>query len=173
MRDYKKNLILMILIFMTFISCNCKDENHIDKYDVNIAALETLPDNFYAYRHGSIFIDSNKYMIWFNLDFFGNVENVFEITDIIEHEKDQTKIIKKYAIDTVKSKIIAQKFVDLSREFKFGHINIDRKNKIAFSYKDGLREQYVKIYNDSLKNVYLKNSDFKLLKNGWFENIEN
>jgi hypothetical protein len=170
MKNYKK-FVISVLIFVSTLFSSCRDVNHIDKYDVNIDSLKNLPDNFYAYRGGRIFIDTNKYMIWFNLDYFGNVESVFKINDIIDFDKNQANLINKYAIDTIKSKIIAQKFIDLSHQFKFGHINIQRKNKIAFSYKDGLPEQYVITFNDSLRNVYIKNAEFKLLKNGWFENI--
>ena len=65
-----------------------------------------------------------------------------------------------------------RKFVDLSRKFRFGHICVDKANKIAFSNQDGLSEQFVKTFNDSLKNIYLINKEFKLLPNGWFEYLD-
>lgn len=166
--------IKLILLFLITLLIGCKNENHIEKYDVNINSFKTLPDNFYAYRGGRIFIDTKEYMIWFNLDSYGNVESVFKIDDIIDRgNRNQANVIRKYKIDTLESKANAQKFIELSNEFKFGHINIDRKNKIAFSYKNGLPEQYVKVFNDSLKNVYNKNADFRFLENEWFEYIEN
>ena len=81
-------------------------------------------------------------------------------------------IIKTYAIDTLLSKSCTQIFIDLSRKYSFGHILVDRKNKISFSYKDGLAEQYVKALNDSINNAYLKKKNFVLLSNGWYQNTE-
>ena len=65
-----------------------------------------------------------------------------------------------------------QRFIDLSRKFKFGHIKVDKSNKVSFSYRDGLSEQFVITFNDSLKEKYSNNNDFKLLTNGWFEYID-
>lgn len=157
---------------MAVFNYGCKEENHIDKYDVNVETLKTLPDAFYAYRRGNIFFDNEKYMIWYSLDNSGNVEDIFKISDLTDQNSDKTVTINKYKIDTIGNKIVMQRFIDLSRKFKFGHIKIDKSNKVSFSYRDGLSEQYVMTFNDSIKANYLKNKNFKLLENGWFENIE-
>jgi hypothetical protein len=113
-----------------------------------------------------------NYRVWLSIDIFGNVKNIFKIEDFKNDSSVTLTILNKYKIDTIKTKIIMQKFVDLGRKFKFGHIKIERAKKISFSYQDGLYEQFVKTINDSVKNIYLKDKDFILLNNGWFENIK-
>ena len=167
--------IFIITLIITFINFSCKNENHIDKYEVNLDSLKTLPDAFYAYRRGNIYYEDvklKKYRIWLTLDNLGNVKNIFRIEDFADKDADEITTINKYKIDTTENKILMQKFVDLSREFKFGHINVDKTNKISFSYQEDLPEQYVRSFNDSLRNIYLNNKDFRLLNNGWFEYIE-
>jgi hypothetical protein len=157
---------------MTVFNFGCKEENHIDKYEVNVDSLKTLPDGFYAYRRGNIYYDNEKYMIWHTLDNFGNAQNIFRISDLADQNSDKTTTINKYNIDTTENKIIMQRFIYLSRKFKFGHIKVDKSNKISFSYQDGLSEQFVITFNDSLKNKYSNNKDFIFLTNGWFEYVD-
>ncbi len=102
----------------------------------------------------------------------GNVKDIFNISDLTDQNSDRTTIINKYNIDTTDNKIVMQRFIDLSRKYKFGHIKVDKSNKISFSYRDGLSEQFVMTFNDSLRNKYSNNKDFKLLTNGWFEYID-
>ena len=157
---------------MTIFIFGCKEENHIDKYGVNLDSLKTLPDAFYAHRRGNIYFNNGEYMIWLTLDNNGDVKDIFKITDLTDKNTSFIATISKYKIDTSDIKIQMQKFLDLSSRFKFGHINVDKANKISFSYQDGLSEQYVKTYNDSINDIYLKNKDFRLLKNGWFKYVE-
>jgi hypothetical protein len=157
---------------MTVFNFGCKEENHIDKYEVNVESLKTLPDGFYAYRRGNIYYNNEKYMIWHTLDIFGNAQNIFRISDLVDQNSAKTTTINKYNIDTTENKIIMQRFIDLSRKFKFGHIKVDKSNKISFSYKEGLSEQFVMTFNDSLKNKYANNKDFIFLTNGWFEYVD-
>lgn len=167
--------ILTIVVFVIFIGVGCKNENHIDKYNVSLDSLETLPDNFYAYRRGRVYLeDINKgnYRIWFNRDKDGNVHDIFKIEDFRSGDSSMEGIIRNYSIDTFLNKALAQKFIRISRLYKLGHLSIKRKNKISFSYKDGLAEQYVKAMNDSVNNIYANKKDFTLLENGWFEYVE-
>ena len=128
--------------------------------------LKTLPENFYGYRKGSVYLedlDFKKYRIWFNLNENGNLKNIFRI-DNIQNPKDSLQALKIFKIDTIQEKKNMQKFIDLSRKFKFGHIRMDTINKCYFSSIDGLSEEFVKTFNDSLTNQYLENKDLKLLK---------
>ena len=164
-----------IIIFLLILNLSCDDINHIDKYAIIVDSLKTLPDNFYGYRRGSIYIEDSefkKYRLWFKLNDSGNIKSVFRVDDLKNYKEDLNSVIKNYNIDTLEFKENAQKFIDLSRKYNFGHINIDKKNKIYFSYRDGLSEQYVMVFTDSLKRKYSNDKQFKLLKNGWFENIE-
>ena len=172
MKPYRKFEIFIFIVIMTIFSFSCNDKNHIDKYEVNLDSLKSLPDAFYAYRRGNIYSDNGKFMIWFNLNNSGDVKNIFEITDLTDRNAGDTETLNKYKIDTTEHKIIMQKFLNLSRKFKFGHIYVDKANKISFSYQEGLTEQYVKTFNDSLKVRYINSKDFRLLDNGWFEYIE-
>ena len=161
-----------IIFFITIINASCK--NHIDKYNVKVDSLKLLPDNFYAYRGGRIYVEDiklEKYRIWFNRDDEGDLQDIYTIDDL-KNRYSGLKIINTYGIDTFLSKAYAQTFIQLSRKYKFGHIYIDKKYKISFSYRDGLAEQYVMALNDSIKNIYANNKDFRLLKNGWFEFID-
>ncbi len=171
MTKQRKIQTLLIILFATAFSFGCKEQNHIDKYEVNVDSLKTLPDGFYAYRRGSIFFDNEKFMIWYTLDNSGNVKDVFRISDMADQDSEKEVTIKKYNIDTTANKTDMQRFIDLSRKFKFGHISVNRLNKVSFSYRDGLAEQYVKTFNDSLKGEYSNNKDFKILTNGWFEYV--
>ncbi|GGD43276.1 hypothetical protein GCM10011514_04050 [Emticicia aquatilis] len=172
MTKYRKIQTLIIILIATVLSFGCKEENHIDKYEVNVDSLKTLPDGFYAYRRGNIFFDNEKFMIWYTLDNSGNVKDVFRISDMANQGSEKAATINKYNIDTTANKIDIQRFIDLSRKFKFGHIKVDRLNKVSFSYRDGLSEQYVMTFIDSLKEKYSNNKDFKILTNGWFEYID-
>ena len=172
MSKHRKIQTLVIIILATLFSFGCKVENHIDKYEVNVDSLKTLPDGFYAYRRGNIFFDNEKFMIWYTLDNFGNVKDLFRISDMADQNSEKVATIKKYNIDTTANKIDMQRFINLSRKFKFGHIKVERLNKVSFSYRDGLPEQYVKTFNDSLKEKYSNNKDFKILTNGWFEYVD-
>jgi hypothetical protein len=172
MTNFKKIQTLVIILLVTVFNFGCKEENHIDKYDVNVDSLKTLPDGFYAYRRGNIFFDNEKFMIWYTLDNSGNVKDIFKISDLTDQNSDKTATINKYNIDTIENKIVMQRFIDLSKKFKFGHIKVDKSNKVSFSFRDGLSEQFVMTLNDSLKYKYSDNKDFKLLTNGWFEYID-
>jgi hypothetical protein len=165
----------LIIIFIPILNASCKNENHIDKYDVKVDSLKILPDNFYAYRGRRIYLEDVKlenYRIWFNRDDKGNVQDIVKIEDFKNRNSGLETIIKTYAIDTSSSKVYAQTFIELSKKYKFGNISIDKESKISFSYKDGLAEQYVKTLNDSIRNMYANKKDFRLLENGWFENID-
>ena len=167
--------ILIIFIFTILLNYSCSNESHIEEYEINLDSLKTLPNGFYAYRRGRVYFsnqNSKNYRVWYNLNISGDIESVFKIEDLDNNKSADTTNIRMFGIDTNESKIIAQKFIHLSQKFKFGHISIDKKNKISFSYRDGLAEQYVKTLNDSVNGIYLKDKEFKLLKNGWFENIE-
>ena len=157
---------------MAIFAFGCKDVNHIDKYEVSLDSLKTLPDAFYAHRHGNIYYGNGKYMIWLTLDNSGGVKNIFQVTDLADRNADDTATISKYKIDTTENKVLMQRFLDLSSKFKFGHISVDKANKISFSYQDGLSEQYIRAFNDSLQSIYSNNKDFRLLNNGWFEYID-
>lgn len=172
MTKFKEIQTLVIILLVTVFNFGCKEENHINKHDVNVDSLKTLPDGFYAYRRGNIFFDNEKFMIWYTLDNSGNVKDIFKVSDLTDQNADKTATINKYNIDTTGNKIVMQRFIDLSRKFKFGHIKVDKLKKVSFSFRDGLSEQFVMTFNDSLKNKYSNNKDFKLLTNGWFEYID-
>lgn len=160
---------LLVLFMVVFYSCS-NNENHVDRYQVNVDSLKILPDGFYAFRRGRLHIDKDeKYRIWFNRDNNGNSTTIFKIEDLKDTNTDEKKSINKYSIDTIAVKAIMQQFIRLSGKYKFGHIRIERKNRISFSYKDGLPEQYVKTFSDSLTAFYNSRKDFILLSNGWFE----
>ena len=161
--------LFMFFLSITMCSCSQKATNHIDKYNINAEELKTLPDNFYSYRRGTVRITSPEYIVWFDLNKHGNIGNVLRIG---RPGDDMGISIRQYNIDTTNAKETAQHFINLSRKYRFGHINVDRKNKIAFSSRDGLAEQYVLPMNDSIRNVYMTNPDFSMLSNGWFENKE-
>jgi hypothetical protein len=172
MKMNRKIIVAIIAFFICVLNTGCNKRNHIEKYNVELDSLKTLPNNFYAYRRGRIYVEDSNYRTWFNLDNRGNIFSVFNIEDFKYSEKEDSAIIATYKIDTSLCKSIAQRFVDLSKKFKFGHIFIDKKRKISFSYEEDLSEEYVKALDDSTKNAYSKKKGFKLLQNGWFENIE-
>jgi hypothetical protein len=153
---------------------SCDNRNHIEKYNISLDELKTLPQNFYGYRHGSVYLEDlehKKYRLWFHLDENGNVRNIFRI-DNFQNLKDNLQVLKTFEIDTVNEKRNMQKFIELSRKFKFGHVKIDTINKIYFSSIDGLSEEFVKTFNDSVTKIYSKDKEFRLLNNGWFEKIK-
>lgn len=161
---------ILIFLFSLTITLSCKEKNHIDKYQITIEKLDKLPDNFYAHRRGRIYFENKYYRIWFNKTITGNIKSIFQIEDMQKHHTLlEVQPAKFYRIDTTESKKIAQIFVELSKKYQFGHINIDRRNKIAFSHKEDVSEQFVKPMNDTVKKEYEKNIDFRLLENGWFE----
>ena len=167
-----KSVYVIIILFVLISSCDNK--NHIEKYNINLTELKTLPQNFYGYRSGSVYLNDlehKKYMFWFRLDENGNVKNIFRI-DNFQNLKDSLQALKTFKIDTIKEKKNMQNFIELSRKFKFGHIKMDTINKIYFSTIEGLSEEFIKTFNDSVTKIYKKDKEFRLLKNGWFEKIE-
>ncbi len=179
---YPANSIL--LLFIGILVFGCKSYNHIEKYGVDIDSLKTLPDGFYAYRGGRVYQEemmADTYRVWFNLDDLGNIENIEWIQDLMYREPYKTShpernnesLIADYKIDTLRNKTITQKFIDLSKKFRFGHLLVDKKKKISFSVIDGLPEQYTFPLQDSVTEVYFKNPSFKKLPSGWFVNVEN
>ena len=83
------------------------------------------------------------------------IHNSYPSSSIIWMWKVVSTLQDENTFREFENKILMQKFVDLSNKFKFGHINVDKANKISFSYNDGLSEQYVRTFNDSLKDIYL------------------
>ncbi len=164
------NKVLIFIYIILIVSCK-NQYNHIEKYEVSIDSLNTLPDGFYAHRRGNIYIsnlDSNNCMVWFNRKESGEIHNIFKAVDTKNRNLCSDSVVKKYQIDTIKYIKYASRFIQLSRKYKFGHILINRKNKISFSYIDGKSEEYVKTFDDDIEKKYKQNSDFKLLDNGWF-----
>lgn len=169
MKNRKRIFNLIIGCFLILACFSCEDENHIDQYKVNVEALKTLPDNFYAHRRGRVYHNTKNYSVWYNLNSIGKVSNIFKIQDFNNIDLEIENVIEKYNIDTVACIEIAKIFVNLSSKYKFGHINIDRKEKISFSYRNDLREQYVIAFNSKVENEYLNRREFEKLSNGWFE----
>ena len=65
MKSTIKNL-LILYVALSIAGC----ENHIDKYKVNVDSLQTLPDGFYAYWRGRVYVQDEKdsiYRIWYSL----------------------------------------------------------------------------------------------------------
>ena len=155
------------------MNSGCNPENHIEKNNVQIDSLKTLPNSFYAFRRGRIYVDGIKpesYRIWYNINRWG-IENIYKIDDFENFNSTVENTITKYNIDTNLRKNNANLFIRFSRKYEFGHISIDKPYKIFFSNRDGLSEQYVYTLNDSVKKVYSINSKFRFLKSGWFINI--
>lgn len=168
MTPYHQITTSIALFLITLCSASCKVENHIDQYGVNIDSLKTLPDGLFAHRRDNIFYENGQYMIWYTLSNTGQAANISKVTDLATGDTQYNAVLSKYKIDTTNHKMRMQRFLDLSNQFKFGHIQVDQSNKISFSYQDGLAEQYLWPLNDSIKKLYLSNNDFVLLKNGWF-----
>ena len=165
-------VIYLSLLFLITSNISCDSENHIAENKISMDSLLTLPNGFYAYRNGRIYLldtQHKEFRTWLNLDSLGNVKNIFRVEDLRNRGTIGQTILDKHRIDTIEQKIAAQKFIELSKSFKIGHLDIDKANKISFSYKDGLSEQYVMALNDSIKDVYSNREDFKLLRNDWFE----
>ena len=60
MKKFKEIQTLVIILLLTVFNFGCKEENHIDKYDVNVDSLKILPNGFYAYRRGNIFLTAKN-----------------------------------------------------------------------------------------------------------------
>lgn len=149
------------MILILFV--NCKEENHIEKYNIDLEELLTLPDQYYGHHRGTAFITNENYTVWFNRDSNYNIQSIKRIDNVNQ------ELLTPYEFDTIESKKIAQKFGEFSRKYRFGHIYVDKKNKIYFSSQQDLSEEYVITFNDSVYNVYQNNKNFQLLKNGWFK----
>jgi hypothetical protein len=165
---------LCVIVFSAIVSSSCKYKNHIEKYEVNVDSLKTLPDGFYGYRGFGIYVTdlkAEKYIAWLSPNESGNVGEIFSVNGFENNTEALRNTVKENEIDTIILKALAQKFVDLSDKYKFVHITIDKANQITFSYKDGLPVQFARPLNDSVRADYLKDKDFKLLENGWFEYI--
>ena len=156
------------------MNASCKNANLIDKYEVNLDSLLTLPDNFYAYRGGEMYLEDLKaenYRVWFNLS-NGKAQDISKIEYFRNKKNNLKDSITAYKLDTSLCKIYAQRFIELSRQYKFGHIGIGKQNEVSLSYNEDVSEQYVRPLNDSIKQMYAHKKDFRLLPNGWFEKIE-
>ena len=167
--SHLKHIVSLFLVSLLFVYC--KEPNHIDKYAVNADSLQTLRNGFYAYRHGSVFLNNGQYMLWMRLNQDASPGSIFKITDLTKDSTNHASVITRYKIDTLAQTLLLKKFVQLSKRYKFGHLSIDKQSKLAFSSEDGVKEQYVLALNDSVKQAYLSNAEFRLLENGWFEYI--
>ncbi len=168
-RQNKRNFFLLIIIF----NSGCYSENHIEKNNVQIDSLKILPNSFYAFRRGRLYIEDIKlkrFRIWYDIN-RGGIGNIYEIEDFKDPRNVAETTIAKFRIDTNLCKNKADLFMRLSKKYEFGHLSVDQPNKIFFSNRDGLLEQYVYALNDSVRGMYIKNLNFRLLKSGWFENI--
>lgn len=161
------------LILLVAFSIGCESKHGEDTQQVSPDSLLTLSDGFYAYRNGSIyFTDSNnRYRVWYDLTFSGNLGEEFRIDDFANDDgANKSMVTKKYNIALSENRSNMKQFLHLSRKFNFGHINIDRSSKIAYSSKEDLSEEYVYPLVDSTMQLYQSNKRFILLENGWFKN---
>ena len=134
----KNTSVPIILLLFSFIHCT----NHIDKYQVSLDSLQTLPDGCYAYRRGNVYVEdvkNERYRIWYSLTGSGNIKDITQIDDFKnttgKTNNDKAVVINKYRIDTVSSKAIAQRFIEFSRKFRFGLLKIDKKIESSFLIK--------------------------------------
>lgn len=164
----RRLLTLIIICYLTIFLSSCQNKNHIDKYKIDVEELKKLPDNFYAFRGGRVYHSNEDYRIWYDLN-KDNIHDVFKVQDFNDFDLPTEKVIQKYNIDKDADKEIIQRFINLSRKYRFGHIYINREEKIYFSHKQGLAEQYVMAFNPKVENEYANRKDFIKLPNGWFQ----
>lgn len=157
----------------------CKQQNHIDKYHVEVDSLLLLPDHFYGYRHGEVYVTNldtpQKYMVWFHFDKTGDrIHHISVVNDYKGNRwnTDRAGIVADYGWDTLQWKKDVQKFVDLSRKYKISHLYMERNNMVYFSYHPMAYGQYVKPLNDSVTHIYRTDEKYHSLPNGWFESTE-
>jgi hypothetical protein len=158
-----------LIIFCLFLlSCS----NRFDIKLLKDAEFKVLPTGFYGYRYSSLYIQylgEKKYRLWFETDVHGNPTRIFKIENFTD-QSNPNRILSDFGVDTLIEKRNAQLFADLSHKHGFGHIHVDTIGKTYLSSINGLAEEYVKPFSDSLKAVYKNNKDFIMLKNGWFKN---
>lgn len=142
-------------------SCN---GNH----PIDVNELKTLPDNSYAYYRGTVMVSKEEVIIWYNIDDNGNIVKISKIQDLRDPKATTNQAIEKYALDTVSEKAAAVQFTQLSHKYHFGHINVDHKNKIAYSTNEDITEEYIYPLNDSVRVYYLLDGRYDKLENGWF-----
>lgn len=162
------------LLVLVAISIGCESKHSEDTQQVSPDSLLTLPDGFYAYRNGSIYFtgSDNRYRIWYDLTFSGNLGEEFRIDDFANDVVNKSMTIKKCNISLSENRSNMKQFLQLSRKLKFRHISIDRSSKIAYSSKEELSEEYVYPLTDSTMQLYQSNKRFILLKNGWFKSTK-
>lgn len=162
------------LLVLVAISIGCESKHGEDTQQVSPDSLLTLPDGFYAYRNGSIYFtgSDNRYRIWYDLTFSGNLGEEFRIDDFANDVVNKSMTIKKCNISLSENRSNMKQFLQLSRKLNFGHISIDRSSKIAYSSKEELSEEYVYPLTDSTMQLYQSNKRFILLKNGWFKSTK-
>lgn len=154
-----------LLFILLLASCN---GNHLERYNVDVNELKTLPENSYAYYRGTVMVSKEDVIIWYNIDHDGNIVNISKIQDNKDPKASTAQAIEKYALDTVTQKAAAVHFTELAHKYHFGHINVDHKNKIAYSTNQDITEEYVYPLNDSIRIYYLLGGRYDNLENGWF-----
>mgnify|MGYP000306605618 CR=1 FL=1 len=133
--------------------------------DQSLSMLADIPRNLPALSQAAK-IQKRCAHVGFDWD---NIDDVFNVQDFNDFDLPTEKVILKYNIDTDADKEIIQRFIKLSRKYRFGHIYINREEKIYFSHKQGLAEQYVIAFNPKVENEYANRKDFIKLPNGWFQ----
>ncbi len=167
-------LTLFLIIGLILLKYTCNNKNHIDQYNVDINELKKLPNNFYAYWRGGIYVSdlNENYRLEFDLNNQGNVGDLKNISNLKNQTITQDSTIALYNIDTLKKKNDLQHFVNLSKKYLMGHAYIEKEKLIYFSYHKDVRQQYVMPLNDSLKMIYSNDESFQLLENDWYEYLD-
>ena len=154
------------------ILVQCNTDSHIDRYKVSIDSLLSLPTGFYGHRGNQVYVEDLKvieYRVWMDVDDENDILNVSKLENF--KSETNTSIDHLSPIDTSYAKLLGQRFVDLSKLFKFRHLLVAKNLKVSFSTKEDVQEEYVYPLSDSAKQSYQENKDFKTLGKGWFQNM--
>lgn len=164
---------MLIAIAISSLAAQCRSKNHIEQYKVEIDSLKKMPNGFYAYRRGVVYqtdIKSENYRIWFELDDNGNVGDIFRIENFKHPGVHDSISIMEHHLDTIFCRQTEQRFIELSRKYKFGHLLVEKDSEICFSSIDGLPVEFAYPFSRTKVQEYQKDSQFKKLKTGWYEN---
>lgn len=151
-----------LLITLLFLFSFCSNHNQL----VPEKILEQFEGYSVYFNKGTVFINSfenfeinncSPVIVYYSGNKIDSISN--KLND------ENTRCI----LDTIKVKLLAQKFIDLYPKYGVTNLCYFPNYKMSFGYSMPSKPEFIKFFNDSLINKSITIERYRLHKNGWYE----